>query len=72
MTKLIRRTEVARRYGVHAVTVTRWATDPKYAGLNFPKPISMGPGTECVLFDEAEIEADLAARKAARDAPKAA
>ena len=48
------------------MTIRRWATDPKYAHLNFPKPISLGDNS--VGFVEGEIDGWLAARAAERDA----
>ena len=53
--------------GKSVITIRRWATDPDYAHLNFPKPISLGDNS--VGFVEAEIDAWLAARAAERDAP---
>ena len=48
-------------------TIRRWATDPKYAHLNFPKPLDTGDNS--VGFVEAEIDSWLEARAAARDWP---
>ena len=36
---------VARRYGIDRATVWRWANDPRYADLNFPPPVKIGPHT---------------------------
>ncbi len=51
--------------GKSVITIRRWATNPDYAHLNFPKPISTGDNS--VGFDEAEIDAWLEARAAERD-----
>ena len=37
--------KVAIRYDVHRATPWRWANDPRYAYLNFPKPKKIGPNT---------------------------
>lgn len=36
---------VARRYGVDRATIWRWANDPRYAHLGFPKPDKYGDNT---------------------------
>ncbi len=36
---------VAKRYSVDRATVWRWAKDPRYADLNFPPPVKIGPHT---------------------------
>jgi hypothetical protein len=47
--------KVAReRYGRHPRTIHRWATDPKYAALNFPKLKTINGRNHC---DEAELDA---------------
>ena len=35
---------VAERYDNSRSTIWRWANDPRYAYLKFPKPIKIGPG----------------------------
>ena len=64
--KIIRRGETAERCGnVATITVDRWADDPRYAHLNFPKKVRLGDGS--VGFVEAEVDAWLEARAALRD-----
>ncbi len=36
---------VAKRYQVDRATIWRWANDPRYAYLKFPKPRKFGPNT---------------------------
>ena len=36
---------VAKRYGVDRATIWRWANDPRYAYLKFPRPFALGPNT---------------------------
>ncbi len=62
---ILRPKDTARKCGVTTVTVHRWSSDPKYAHLNFPKLIPLGDNS--VGFVEAEIDAWLEARAAARD-----
>ena len=64
--KFIRRRETARRCGdVATITVDRWADDPRYGHLNFPKKVRLGANS--VGFVEEEIDAWLEARAAERD-----
>lgn len=66
--KIIRRSETAKKCGnVAPITVDRWADDPRYAHLNFPKKVQLGANS--VGFVEEEVDAWLAARAAERDAP---
>ncbi len=52
--------------GKTTVTIRRWATDPHYAHLNFPKPIRLGDNS--VGFVEEEIDEWLAKQAAKRGA----
>ncbi len=36
---------VAQRYGVDRATIWRWANEPRFAHLGFPKPDKFGPNT---------------------------
>ncbi len=65
--KILRPKATAAKCGVVPITVHRWANDPKYAHMKFPKPMSMGENS--VGFIEAEIDAWLEARAAERDCP---
>ena len=56
--RILRPHVVADRCGVHQLTVRRWATDPKYADLGFPKLVQVGDNT--VGFYEHEIDEYLA------------
>ena len=64
--KILRRSETAERCGnVALITVDRWADDPSYAHLNFPKKVHLGANS--VGFVEAEVTAWLEARAALRN-----
>ena len=45
---------VASRYGVDRVTIWRWANEPRYKDLGFPKPKKVGPNT--TRWDDAELD----------------
>jgi predicted DNA-binding transcriptional regulator AlpA len=64
--KILRTKTTADKCGVVPITITRWATDPKYAHMNFPKPISMGENSKG--FFEDEVDDWLEARAAEREA----
>ena len=61
---IIRRKATAKKVGVTTVTIDRWSSDPKYAHLNFPKPIPVGPNTRG--WDVAELDAYDESRRALR------
>ena len=59
--------DTARKCGNKSViTPRRWATDPRYAHLNFPKPVQLGDNS--VGFVEEEIDEWLANQAAKREA----
>ena len=60
---------VADRYDVAASTIWRWANEKRFAYLNFPKPVPIGPNTTAWTVEE--LDAHDAARVAERDAPQA-
>ena len=62
---IIRRVPTAKKCGVVALTVDRWADDPRYAHLKFPKKVQLGDNT--VGFVEHEINDWLIAQAAKRD-----
>ena len=62
---IIRPKATAQKCGVTPITIRRWASDPKYEHMGFPKPISLGDNS--VGFIEAEVDAFLEARAAKRD-----
>ena len=62
---VIRPKATAIKCGVAPITINRWATDPKYSYLQFPKKISLGDNS--VGFIEEEVDAFLEARAALRD-----
>jgi predicted DNA-binding transcriptional regulator AlpA len=62
--KILRKKTTADRYGVSTRTIDRWSTDPKYADMNFPKPVPLGENS--VGFLEHEIDADIECRAALR------
>ena len=66
---ILRPKATAKKCGVTTITVHRWATDPKYAHLGFPKPIPLGDNS--VGHIEGEIDKWLEARAAKREAPNA-
>ena len=57
---LSKKVTAVRCRNVHPNTPMRWANDPRFAHLNFPKPIQMADGS--VGFYEHEIDAWLASR----------
>ncbi len=61
---ILRPKATAVKCGVVPITIRRWATDPKYAHMNFPKPISLGKNS--VGFVESEVDGWLEARAAER------
>ena len=63
--KILRRSKTAERCDVALITVDRWADDPRYAHLNFPKKVHLGDNS--CGFVEAEVDAWLEARAAERD-----
>ena len=68
--KILRPKVMAQKCGVAPITIHRWANDPKYAHLNFPKPISLGEHT--IGYSDEEAEDWLSARSAERDESDAA
>ena len=63
---IIRYAATAIKCDVRPITIRRWATDPKYAHMKFPKPVELGENS--VGFVEAELDAWLEARAAEREA----
>ncbi len=55
----------AVKCGVTPITIHRWARDPKYAHMGFPKPIRLGDNS--VGYIEEEVDAFLAEQAAERD-----
>ena len=62
---ILRPKATAVKCGVAPITVHRWATDPKYAHMGFPKPIRLGDNS--VGYIEKEVDAFLAEQAAKRD-----
>ena len=62
---ILRPKATAVKCGVVPITIRRWATDPKYPHLNFPKLVSLGDNSVGII--EEEIDEWLAARAAKRD-----
>jgi prophage regulatory protein len=62
---ILRYRDAARKVAVSRMTVYRWATQPEYADMKFPKPMDLGNNS--VGFVEAEIDAWLEARAAERE-----
>ncbi len=67
---ILRYTAAARKCGVHRMTLYRWATQPEYEHMHFPKIVTLGANS--VGFIEAEVDAWLEAQAAKRDGPNAA
>ena len=65
MMNILRYPAAAKKCGVSRMTIWRWATQPEYVDMGFPRPIPLG--TNSVGFIEDEVEAFLAARAAERD-----
>ena len=63
--KILRPKATADKCGVVPMTIRRWATDPKYAHLKFPKPISLGDNS--VGYIELELDEWLVSQAAKRD-----
>ena len=61
---IIRPKATAIKCGVAPITIHRWATDPKYNHLNFPKSVPLGENS--VGFIEEEVDAFLEAQAANR------
>jgi signal transduction protein with GAF and PtsI domain len=61
---------VADRYDNSPSTIWRWATEDRFAHLNFPKPIKLGPNT--TAWDDDELDAYDAERRALTDEPEGA
>ena len=61
--RFLRCKRVAERCDTSPSTVWRWAHEPRFAHLNFPKPIKLGPKT--TVWDEDELDRYDAERKAA-------
>ena len=62
---VLRPKAVAAKCGVALITIRRWATEPAYARMNFPKPIPLGENS--VGYIEEEVDEFLASRAAKRD-----
>ena len=62
---IIRPKATAVKCGVAPITIHRWATDPKYSYLQFPRKIILGSNS--VGFIEEEVDAFLVSRAAERD-----
>ena len=60
---ILRPKAMAQKCGVTPLTVYRWATDKKYAHLNFPKPIQLGENSVGYIEEEAD---DWLAKQAAK------
>jgi predicted DNA-binding transcriptional regulator AlpA len=63
--RIIRIKTAAERCDVVPLTIRRWATDPKYLHLGFPKLIDLGDNS--VGLVEEEFDEWLAERAAKRD-----
>ena len=61
---ILRYKATAKKCDVTPVTIRRWALQPDYADLHFPKPISLGANS--VGFIEEEVDDWIAERAAKR------
>ncbi len=66
---ILRYPAAARKCGVNRMTLYRWATQPEYDHMGFPKPVTLGANS--AGFIEAEIDAWIEARAAKRDGANA-
>lgn len=66
--KIIRVKTTADKIDTSPRTVWRYANDPDYEDLEFPKPVDIGPN--CTGFVESEIDDWIAKRAAMREAPE--
>jgi len=66
VTQFLRVNAVAHRYDTTASTIWRWSREARFAHLNFPKPVKLGPNTTAWAVDE--LDAYDAVRVAERDA----
>jgi prophage regulatory protein len=57
---ILRKGKTAAKCGVVPRTIDRWASNPKYAHLGFPKPVKLGDNS--IGFFEHEIESWLIRR----------
>ena len=62
---ILRYPDAARKCGVSRMTAYRWATQPEYADMGFPKPVELGINS--VGFVEEEIDEWLAKQAAKRE-----
>ncbi len=67
VTQFLRVNAVAHRYDTTASTIWRWSREARFAYLNFPKPLKIGPNTTVWGIDE--LDDYDAGRVAERDAP---
>jgi predicted DNA-binding transcriptional regulator AlpA len=63
--KILRKKTTAERLDVSIRTIDRWARDPKYTHMGFPKLVPLG--TNSVGFLEHEVDAFLEQRVELRD-----
>ena len=61
---ILRPKSTAVKCGVTPITIHRWASNPKYAHMGFPKPIRLGGNS--VGYIEDEVDSFLAERAAKR------
>ena len=52
VTQFLRVNAVAHRYDTTASTIWRWSREARFAHLNFPKPVKLGPNTTAFSVDE--------------------
>ena len=64
--KVLRIKSAAARLGLSSRTLHRWSTDPRYASLGFPRPVSLGENSRGYL--ENEIDEFIKRRAALRTA----
>ena len=68
MAQFLRVNAVAHRYDTTASTIWRWSREARFAHLNFPKPLKLGPNT--TAWDDDELDRYDEERRAARDEPE--
>ena len=63
---VLRPKDAALKVGISRMQLHRWATDPAYAKLAFPRPFKIGPNS--TAYSEKEIDDWLAEQAAKRGA----
>ncbi len=64
MSQFLRVNAVAHRYDTTASTIWRWSREARFAHLNFPKPVKIGPNVTGWDVTELDVyDAELVAKR---------